>query len=246
LADTTPDAVIAIGHRGAPLRARENTLRSIGIALDAGADWVEIDAKVTADGTVIVLHDDTFERLWGDPRSVRSTTMAELRLDLPRGVDGIPTLAEAIELVAARESLLLIDIADTTIAEHVSRHKAVLGHPTAVGFTGDPEGLAIIRTALPEAVIALSWEEPALPPDDLLARVRPDYLNQIADLVTPAFVAEAHGRGIAISTYTVDRAADIRRVIDLGVGAIISNHIELLRSVIDSGVIDSGIAGIDR
>lgn len=227
------DHVTAIGHRGAPLRARENTLESIITAINLGAEWVEVDAKVTADGIAIVLHDDTFERLWGDSRRVSDVSFAELRASPTGHLAGVPLLSEAIEITAVRNCTLLIDIADTAIAETVARTGAVAATPEAVAFTGDPEGLARIRSLLPQAVIALSWETPGLPDDDVLNRVRPDFVNQASHLVDADFVAVSKRRSMAVSTYTVDSESEMRRLLDLGVNAIISNDIELLRRVVD-------------
>lgn len=58
---------LAIAHRGDPVRHRENTLPAIAAAVEQGADLVEIDVRLTGDGTVVLLHDETLEHLWGIP-----------------------------------------------------------------------------------------------------------------------------------------------------------------------------------
>jgi len=68
-----------IGHRGAPARAVENTLESLRIAVDEGADGVECDVQATADGELVLLHDDTLERLGGDVRRVDALNWRSLR-----------------------------------------------------------------------------------------------------------------------------------------------------------------------
>ena len=55
----------ACAHRGDSSRFRENTIIAIQSAIDAGAEVVEIDVRITRDGKVIVLHDSNLERLWG-------------------------------------------------------------------------------------------------------------------------------------------------------------------------------------
>ncbi|MBM6705396.1 inositol monophosphatase, partial [Sutterella massiliensis] len=55
----------ATAHRGDSSRQRENTLAAILSAAEVGARTVEVDVHVTRDGQVVLLHDDTFERLWG-------------------------------------------------------------------------------------------------------------------------------------------------------------------------------------
>ncbi|WP_032792402.1 glycerophosphodiester phosphodiesterase, partial [Streptomyces sp. W007] len=75
----TVTSVTAVGHRGDPYLARENTLPSIVSALERGADAVEIDVRVTRDGVPVLLHDATLERLWGHDRRLDRLDHAELK-----------------------------------------------------------------------------------------------------------------------------------------------------------------------
>jgi len=59
--------MLAIGHRGAPKLAVENTLASIDAAIAAGARWVEVDVKLTRDRVPVLLHDRTLHRIWNIP-----------------------------------------------------------------------------------------------------------------------------------------------------------------------------------
>ena len=63
----------ACAHRGDSSRYRENTIVAIQSAIDAGAEVVEIDVRITRDGKVIVLHDSNLERLWGITKDNYST-----------------------------------------------------------------------------------------------------------------------------------------------------------------------------
>ena len=65
---------ITIAHRGEPVGHRENTLGAFAAALGLGADWVEIDLRRTRDGEIVVLHDQTLERLWEVDASVGTST----------------------------------------------------------------------------------------------------------------------------------------------------------------------------
>ena len=66
---TRPAGSRACAHRGDSWALRENTLPAVRSALAKGAAVVEIDVRLTADGDVVVLHDPTLARLWGDPRA---------------------------------------------------------------------------------------------------------------------------------------------------------------------------------
>ncbi|HEY0248140.1 MAG TPA: glycerophosphodiester phosphodiesterase family protein [Gryllotalpicola sp.] len=226
---------LAIGHRGAPLLARENTLESIGAAIRHGADWVEVDAKLTADGRLVLLHDATLERLWEVELAVADATFEEIRTAVSavptrsaRPASGIPTLDAAIEIVSRHDAVLLVDIASPEIATACAHSAEVAAKLDRLAFTGDPDALAVIRAALPGAVILMSWEERGLPSGAVFARVRPDYFNQLAALADRTLAEEVHGRGLLLSVYTVDEPAEMTRLLDAGADAIISNDIVAL------------------
>ncbi|MBK4346295.1 glycerophosphodiester phosphodiesterase [Lacisediminihabitans changchengi] len=219
---------ITIAHRGAPMLARENTLDSIAAAAACGADWVEIDIKLTSDGVPVVLHDQTLERLWDDPRPVIRVPVDEL----PGRAGGnglmIPTLDEALAVAGKLSVALMIDVA--SVAEADAGLDAVEARNVAGGgiFTGSPDALARVRERSSDATIALSWEEPDLPDDSTFGRIAPQYFNQVHDLVTGDLVRWIHDRGMFASTYTVDDAEMMRRLMSFGIDAIISNDIEML------------------
>ncbi|MGD2071076.1 MAG: glycerophosphodiester phosphodiesterase family protein, partial [Gemmatimonadota bacterium] len=98
-----------VGHRGYAARAPENTLVSLDMAIEAGADAVEWDVQVAACGTPVLLHDDTLDRTTDGRGPVAAAPLARLRdLDAGRwfGADfegeRIPSLAETLEHVRGR------------------------------------------------------------------------------------------------------------------------------------------------
>ena len=74
-----PDARPVIGHRGAAAFAPENTLSSFRRAVELGADALELDVHLTADGHVIVMHDPLVDRTTDGTGAVRALTLAQLR-----------------------------------------------------------------------------------------------------------------------------------------------------------------------
>ena len=81
-AGTAPaiDRLIVIAHRGAAGSAPENTLASVALAVEQGADIVEIDVQETADGRIIVIHDSDFMRVGGVALNVWDGTFDEVRI----------------------------------------------------------------------------------------------------------------------------------------------------------------------
>ena len=76
---TEDPTYLLIGHRGAPLEALENSIASFARARDLGADGIELDVQLTADGRLVVLHDPTLERTTVCQGFVRERTLEQLR-----------------------------------------------------------------------------------------------------------------------------------------------------------------------
>ncbi|MET7568273.1 glycerophosphodiester phosphodiesterase family protein [Streptomyces sp. NPDC005492] len=124
----------AVAHRGDPWAAVENTLDAVRRAAGAGAAAIEVDLRRTADGVVVLHHDDDLRRLWDRTESIADLTLAELRDLAP----GVPTLREALEVAAGVP--LLLDTGDPVV--EVAAHAEVgrLG-PVAM-FCGAAEAVA--------------------------------------------------------------------------------------------------------
>jgi glycerophosphoryl diester phosphodiesterase len=127
---------VLIAHRGYALRYPENTLAGIGAAFTAGACYVEFDVQLCADRVPVLMHDESLRRTTGLDGSVLETPLDQLRtievsererLGEEFRDARIPTLAEAVELIASRprgeafveikrESLARFGLADTVNA----------------------------------------------------------------------------------------------------------------------------------
>lgn len=223
---------VMVGHRGDPLLLRENTLPSIASAVVLGADWVEVDTRLTRDGVPVLLHDDTLTRLWGHDRRVDSLTRAELGRLTGGGEWEVPTLREALRLTAGAGVPLMIDVIRVAEAYAATDLVRSLGCVEAAVFTGKPEALAAVREAVPEARIAMSWESPLPARPALWQRVRPDYFNLYHRWATPRRIARMHRRGVRVSVWTVDDAPTAAALAAAGVDVIITNDLRMLRRVL--------------
>lgn len=240
-----PGRPIAIGHRGAPQLALENTPEAFLLAAAHGADWVELDVHLTADRRLVLAHDPTLLRLWGIDRPIARMTLAEV--DAATGGQARP-LPEILTSNHARGLTSIIDSTTPDIAEEAAAVVAAMTSlpGTATGFTGDPEGLRRVRTILPETTMLFTWEstdlpEPGTPNGDLLAACRPQYVNQEMALLTPGSVEALHARDYLVATYTVNTTADIDAVLEMGVDAVISDDIDTLLERISANASDPGV-----
>lgn len=111
------DDVMVVAHRACWKEAPENSVAAIQDCIEMGVDMVEIDVQATADGQLVLMHDDTVDRTTNGSGRVRDLTLAELKtLFLRDGIGGsdaaltthrIPTLEEALD---AAEGQILVNL----------------------------------------------------------------------------------------------------------------------------------------
>jgi len=113
---------LIIGHRGASGRLPENTIAAFRGAIDDGADGVELDVRLSADGRAVVIHDATLERTLGARRRVGDLRAAELE------AVGVPSLASVFELTAASRAIVYVEVKggggplEAAVVDDIARH----------------------------------------------------------------------------------------------------------------------------
>ena len=118
---------LVIVHRGAWEFAPENTLEAYAAAMDCGADGCEVDIRRTADGVLVMFHDDGLDRMSDSFGGVNEYSFAELHAVEFRSVYGpapatrIPTLAAVLELARRRTMLLHLDVKEPGLEEDIAR-----------------------------------------------------------------------------------------------------------------------------
>lgn len=222
-----------VAHRGAHDERRgprENTLAAIRAAIAAGADAVEVDVRLTADGAVVLLHDDTLTRLWGDPRAVADVELTDLRR-IGGGERTIPLLAEALDAVRGTGTCLLVDMDEPAPAAAAA---AVVADAEGVStaWCGHLDAMRVIRRELPDAEIWMPWYTAVPPTAEDLAELRPTTVN-IQHLLVGAHLVEAvHDLGAALACWTVDDAAQAVWLAGIGVDSVTTNDVAAMRAEI--------------
>ena len=215
----------AIAHRGDPVRERENTLPAFTAAVALGADMVELDLRRTRDDEIVVLHDQTLQRLWGVDASVGDLDLAEVQ-GIGDGDLRIPTLREVLDAVPLP---LMVDFTRREVVPGgLAAVQAAGALERSLFVTGNVEALRLLRGLSAEARIGLTWVEGATPPLPLLEELHAEYWNPMFGLVTPEGVAAVHAAGLQVSTWTVDDPGDMTRMVEAGVDAVVSNRVEEL------------------
>ena len=234
-------------HRGASAYAPENTLAAFELALRQASDAVELDAKLCADGHVVVIHDQTVDRTTDGQGKVSQLTLAQLKeLDAGSHFDAsfrgekIPTLKEVFESIGQHtfsnveltNYASLLDALPDEAANLVRRHNLA----SRVMFSSfNPRALLRARKLLPAAPVALL----ALPgPGGRWARswlgclLSYQALNPEVRDVTPQLVASVHKRGCRVKVYTVNQSDVMRHLFILQVDGIFTDDPVLARQVL--------------
>ncbi|HEY9762763.1 MAG TPA: glycerophosphodiester phosphodiesterase family protein, partial [Trichocoleus sp.] len=137
-----PNRPLITAHRGSSALAPENTLASLLQAVAEGADFAEVDVQSTADGELVLFHDDDLQRICGDPRPMRELTYAEIsQLDVgcwlsPQFAgERVPRLADAIAL--AQQSNLRLNLELKAARPCPNFAHQVVQQVNALGFAQD-------------------------------------------------------------------------------------------------------------
>lgn len=237
---TARTRVAASAHRGDSSRFRENTLPAIRSAIRSGAEFVEIDVRVTSDGAVVVLHDPTLERLWGVPEPVAEVALDRIRLLGDRD-DRPPLLSEVLELFGDTASTLLVDMDAPELAAPAFAVVAASG--VEVAWCGDIEGMRTIRSLDPTARIWMPWDAPRAPRPDEIAELAPECINTEVVAMTPELVEQIHGLGCTVTVWTVDDEWTMRWAARMGVDTVTTNRLTRLQETIadeQAGTADAG------
>jgi glycerophosphoryl diester phosphodiesterase len=157
-----PKTVVVIAHRGEHLHHPENTLPAFQAAVDAGADFFEIDVRTTSDGKLVLMHDATVDRMTGGKGDVAKLAFEDLRklevgVNLGPGFSGIriPTFDEALAFAHGKIGVYIdskrISPADAVAAvrsHNMEDHVVVYGDPKYLKEVGQ---LSLKMKLMPEA-----------------------------------------------------------------------------------------------
>jgi glycerophosphoryl diester phosphodiesterase len=231
------DRPLRIAHRGASAHAPENTLAAIAKAAELGADMVEIDLQMSADGVLVALHDADLSRATDGTGSVYARTVAELKQLDAGGGERIPTAEEVIACCRTHDLgiyfELKIGFAADAVVPLIRQHRIV---EQVIIASFRPDWLADVRAA--DAAIRTAVLFGSLHVDAVaLARaagaqyVHPCWEHQAPEphrLLTPAWIAAVRHAGLGIISWHEERPSEIAALRRLGIDGICSNAPELL------------------
>jgi glycerophosphoryl diester phosphodiesterase len=221
-----------LGHRGARHRAPENTLAAFELARQEGADGIELDVRLDADGRVIVLHDPTLSRVTqgADDRHAEDISSTELaRLDVGKG-ERVPLLLDVLDWARAHDQRVNVELKSDVrnralLLQRVLQvmHRAVL--PKLLFSSFHPYFVWWLARHVPE--LPRAW---LVHRKQRILKYAPGFLMLGATavhpehpLITPERVPRFKRNGTLLNTWTVNDPARARELAQLGVDALISD-----------------------
>ena len=241
------DRPLIIAHRGASAAAPQNTLAAFRKAMELGADGIELDVQLSADGAVVVIHDFAVDKTADGTGRVATKTLAELKA-LDAGVkfspqfagERIPTLAQVFE---ALEGKLLVNV---ELKDFNPRSNALAAPVVEVVRKHAMEKRVLFSSFNPIALRAVKRLAPQIPAGLLYAPNLTIYLRRAwlaplvphearhpeNSMVTARTMKWYRAHGFRVNVWTVDDAVEMRRLIALGVDGIITNKPDVLSRII--------------
>ena len=230
------DTPLVFGHRGARAVAPENTKVSFVKALDLGADGVELDVRLTRDGTVVVIHDAALDRTTDGSGLVEESDFASIaELDAGswfnasfKGIE-VPTLDEILKMLAGRTQInveLKAEGAADELVKHVVTEVVRRNAFASVLFSSfHLDALRLLRLLVPDARIGVLFRS-GQQQDALTTAVRLGAVNLHApfDCADEDLRSRTRSAGLQLWVWTANEAADIEKLLDLQVDAIFSDY----------------------
>lgn len=235
-------------HRGARRDAPENTLPAFELAVEQGADGVEFDVQLTADGTVVVIHDETVDRTCDGTGPVVGFRLADLqRLDASGGREGfagsrIPTLEEVLELLVPTGLALNIELKNSEeeypgLEEQVLAALAAHDIADRVALSSfNHYSLKKLQHLGATSELGMLYTDPLYKPWRYAARLGVGALHPPARyLFTGRYVRKAHASGLAVRPWVVNADARLTRMFEWGVDAVFTDVPGVARRLYDQG-----------
>lgn len=236
-----------LAHRGlatnddAETAVWENSAAAFATAHAAGVEYIETDCRLTADGELVLFHDETLLRLFGDPRPVSDLRAAELA-DLMAPHGGLLTVREALD--AFPEVRFNIDAKTDVAAAPLGAAVAEDAHRVLIASFSDERRRRVVAAALRAgaelrpaasggtrsiAALRLASIVRALPRRRLhdIDAVQVPERHRGLRVLTPALIDAAHRVGIEVHVWTVNEPSDMSRLVAAGVDGIVTDRADV-------------------
>jgi glycerophosphoryl diester phosphodiesterase len=233
-------------HRGSRTLAPENTLESFSLAISQKADGIELDVHLTADGEIVVTHDESVDRVSNGKGLVVSKTLSELKeLDFSKGFPSfsparIPTLREVYDLIHPTNLTVNVEIKSGMILYEGIEQKLIKlaremnMQDRLIYSSFNHYSLLLAREADPSVKIGLLYSEAIIDPFIYAQHVKADAIHPFyPTLAAPGIIEGCKKYGVKVHPWTVNDPKAMRRLIDAGVDALITDTPDVALKILE-------------
>lgn len=216
---------LVLGHRGAPLNAPENTLRSFALAMEQGADGVELDVQRAADGVPVVIHDGTLERTTTASGAVADHAWSALQ----RMTEAqLPSLEQAAAWAASAGAWLNVEIKARDVERatlDVLRRTGGLQRVVISSFHADVvERVGHLAPEVHRFLLTDEWDDEA---QRAVAHSGAQGVCLRVDAATDLALEVLRSEALPVIVWTVDSPQRMRQLLLAGVAGLITNRPDL-------------------
>lgn len=235
-----------IAHRGYSGKYPENTMLAFEKALEYGAEGLEIDIQLTKDGEVVICHDEQIDRTSNGKGYIKDLTLAELKqYTFNNQMDGleeedaekikIPTLIELLDWMMDTQLLLNIEFKTSyfdyqgIVAKTIDLVKERNLEDRIFFSSFNHHTLKEVKALDERLECGFLTVANLLNPGEYCQQYKVEHYHPLYTslLLTPEVIEDCKANGININTYTVNDAEVIKQLLNLEVGGIITNEVEL-------------------
>lgn len=223
---------LVIAHRGASGYELENSLAAFRAAAPRGADGVELDVHSSADGEILVHHD---ERLADGRHISRMTAAALASVRLSNG-EALPTLAQVLSAIGGRLSVF-VELKTLSASADARLLASLAAGPNPRGYAIHSFDHRLVRRVgerAPHLVRGVLSGAYAIRPLTALQDAGATDLWQEQSLIDADLVTAVHGAGARLLAWTVNEPERMRQLIDDGVDGLCTNYPDVARRAVDA------------
>ncbi len=232
---------IAFAHRGGTSVFPENSERAFRHAVDLGYSHIETDVQTTRDGVGVICHDDRLDRTTDRSGDIAELSWAEVKRARIGGTEPIMRVEDLLE--AFPDTRINFDPKRDGAVEPLARAILAAGalDRVLVGAFSDRrvdharrllgDGLAVAAGSRRVMALVLRANRIPVPFEGVDAAQVPVRMGRI-EIVTERFIEHAHEVGIHVHVWGVDDSAEMHRLLDLGVDGLMTDEVEVLKSVL--------------
>lgn len=234
---------LVIGHRGAKALAPENTLEGIRAAARCKADWAEVDVRLSKDGSLVLMHDETVDRTTTGKGKVEDLFLSELQSEEIMGLGHrVPTLGEAVKLARELQIGLVVEMKEEGLEELVSEElngsDAIKSMITSFYHSSlrEIKDISDLKTGIIISSLPVR-------PIDLALWAKADAI--FPKRTSPRLFQEAHRRGIEVYPWTINGVEEAGWLLRIGADGLVTDNPCLIRDVADQPIRDTSQSNCD-